>query len=144
MDDKPPTSIVRSRSPQSGTPIAALVYMKARESHLRFIEAQRLRTTSGRLDVAVVVSPTNATLGTFDGVLVDPGARRVEFYVIESPEGSRHYLVPQMPARLDASHQALEVDLEADELDQLDDMEPGRFPRFSDEDLMSALFHART
>jgi len=118
--------------------------MNARESHLRFIEAERLRTTAGRLNVAVVVSPTNATLGTLDGVLVDPGARRVEFYVIESAEGSRHYLVPQMPARLDASKQALEVDLEAEDLDRLDEAEPERLARFSDDDLMTALFRART
>jgi hypothetical protein len=118
--------------------------MNARESHLRFIEAERLRTTAGRLNVAVVVSPTNARLGTLDGVLVDPGARRVAFYVIESAKGSRHCLVPQMPARLDASQQALEVDLEAEDLDQLDDAEPERFARFSEDDLMTALFGART
>jgi hypothetical protein len=117
--------------------------MTGRASRLRFIEAQRLETPAGRLDGALVVSPTNATLGTLDGVLVDPGARRVEFYVVESTQRSRRYLVPQMPVRLDASNQALEVDLEADDLDQLDDLEPGSCPRFSDEDLITALFHAR-
>jgi hypothetical protein len=116
--------------------------MDTQDSRLKFIEAQRIETPVGRLDGALVVSPTHATLGTLDGVLVDPRARRIEFYVVESAEHSRHYLVPQMPARLDASHQALEVDLETDDLDQLDDVELGTFPRFSDDDLMNALFHA--
>jgi hypothetical protein len=123
-------------------PIAWRMAMDTGQSRLKFIEAQRIETPVGRLDGALVVSPTNATLGTLDGVLVDPGARRIEFYVVESAEGSHHYLVPQMPARLDASHQSLEVDLETDDLDQLDDVEPGRFSRFSDDDLMNALFHA--
>jgi hypothetical protein len=118
--------------------------MHARESRLKFIEAQRIETPVGRLAGAQVVSTTNAILGTLDGVLVDPGARRIAFYVVESAERSRHLLVPQMPARLDRSHQALEVDLEADDLDQLDEVEPAGFPRFSDDDLMNALFRANT
>lgn len=118
--------------------------MHALGSRLKFIEAQSIETPVGRLGGAHVVSPTRATLGTLDGVLVDPGARRVAFYVVESAERSRHFLVPQMPARLDASHQALEVDLEADDLDQLDEVEPAKFPRFSDDDLMNALFRAHT
>ena len=116
--------------------------MDTQESRLKFIEARSIETPVGRLDRALVISPTNATLGTLDGVLVDPAARRIEFYVVESAEGSRHYLVPQMPARLDASHQSLEVDLETDDVDRLDDVEPAGFPRFSDDDLITALFHS--
>jgi hypothetical protein len=117
--------------------------MKPAES-LRFIEAQRIETPSGRLAGAQVVGRTNETLGTLNGVLVDPGARRVAFYVVDSAERSRHVLVPQMPARLDARHHALEVDLGADDLDQLDEVEPTRLPRFSDDDFMNALFRAHT
>jgi hypothetical protein len=125
-------------------PIALVTSMGTRDSRLKFIEARWIETPVGRLDRAPVISPTNATLGTLDGVLVDPGARRIAFYVVESAERSRHFLVPQMPARLDASHQALEVDLEADNLDELDVVEPAKFPRFSDGDLMNALFRAHT
>jgi len=114
--------------------------MVARGSRLRFIEARRIETPAGRLHGALVVSATNATLGTLDGVLLDPAARRVEVYVVESAQRSRHYLVPQMPARLDASHPALEFDLEREDVDRFDDVEPGTFPRFSDDDLMTALF----
>jgi hypothetical protein len=118
--------------------------MDTQDSRLKFIESRSIETPVGRLDRALVISPTNATLGTLDGVLVDPAARRIEFYVVESAEGSRHYLVPQTPTRVDASHQSLEVDLETDDVDRLDDVEPAIFPRFSDDDLMTALFHAHT
>ena len=114
------------------------------ESRLRFIEARRIETPAGHLAGAQVVNRTNETLGTLNGVLVDPGARRVAFYVVESAARSRHVLVPQAPARLDASHEALEVCLDSDDLDQFDEVEPARLPRFSDDDLLTALFQAHT
>jgi hypothetical protein len=126
-------------------PIAGDPGMNAAESHLRFIEAGRIRTSSGGLDGALLISPRNATLGKLDGVLVDPSLRRVRYYVVESPgPGHAHHLVPLMPARLDAGRRVLEVDLESQDIDQLDDVEPADLTRFSDDDLITALFHSQT
>ena len=112
------------------------------ETRLRYIEAARIDSPAGKLDDALVVSTSNATLGKLEGVLVDPTLRRVRFYVIESGRRSEphHYLLPQMPARVDTARRSLEVDFDTDDLDQLDDVEPDTFPRFSDEDLITAMF----
>src|SRR5262245_39067638 len=117
------------------------------ETQLRYIEASLIGSPAGKLDDALVVSPSKATLGKLEGVLVDPALRRVQFYVIESgrpTETHHHYLLPLMPARLDTNRRSLEVDFDTGDLDQLDDVEPDTLPRFSDEDLITAMFASPT
>jgi hypothetical protein len=104
------------------------------------VAADRVDTPAGRLNDTVVVNPSNTTLGKLTGIVVDPVGRQVCGYVIESRKwlSSRQYLVPP-PARFDWERHALEVDLEEAELDEL---EPHTFQRFSDDDLIAALFHS--
>ena len=110
---------------------------------LKFLDADRVDTPAGRLDGAMVVSPTHATLGRLDGVLIDPRHRKVRYYVLDAGGGSpRHLLLPLTATRLDRNHRTLEVDVEADEIDQLDEVDPTRLPRFGDDDLLTALFHS--
>jgi hypothetical protein len=117
--------------------------MESPASALRFVDADRVDTPAGRLNDTVVVNPANATLGKLAGIVVDPVGRQVRGYVIESRKwlSSRTYLVPPVPVRLDSRRHALEVDLEET---QLDEVEPHTFPRFSDEDLLAALFHSQS
>jgi hypothetical protein len=111
-------------------------------SVLRFVDADQVDTPAGRLNDTVVVNPSHATLGKLAGIVVDPIARQVRGYVIESRKwlSLRRYLVPPVPARLDRQHHTLEVDLDET---QLDEVQPHTFPRFSDDDLIAALFRAR-
>jgi hypothetical protein len=114
------------------------------DARLRYIDAPQVDTPAGRLKGTTLVSPTNATLGTLDGIVVDPIDRRVLFYVFKSPGWfSHHYLLPQMPARLNSERHTLEVEVEAADVEQLDEVELTSFPRFSDEDLLRAMFHSR-
>jgi len=109
---------------------------------LKYVAAHRIDTPAGRLGGAVLVSPTHAQVGKLDGVLVDLLDRKVRYYVIESGGrvSPRHYLLPLTATRLDREHHALEVDVEANEIQRLDEVEPDRLPRFDDNDLMAALF----
>jgi hypothetical protein len=120
--------------------------MDSSNASLKFIGADRITTSAGSLDGAVLVSRSHAPFGKLDGVLVDPSLRRVQYYVVESLESaaSRHYLVPSHPMRLDRTQRELEVDLDRDDIDQLDDVEPDTLPRFSDDDLLTALFRSQT
>jgi len=115
--------------------------METSASGLRFIDAGRVDTPAGRLNDTVVVNPSHATLGKLTGIVVDPVGRQVRGYVIESRKwlSSRRYLVPPVPARLDRSGHALEVDLDET---QLDEVGPHTFEQFSDDDLIAALFHS--
>lgn len=125
----------------------ALAYVRgvtAIDEGLRYIDAGRLDTPAGRLGHAPILSPTHMPLGKLDGIVVDPARRQVRYYVVEQPGWfrSRHYLLPLAPARLDRGRNALEVDVESLDVKRLDEVEPETFPRFSDDDLLTALFHS--
>jgi len=124
--------------------VAAEMGMNALNADLRYIDAARVDTPAGRLGHAPLVSPTKEPLGKLDGIVVDPVSRQVRYYVVESPGWftSRHYLLPLTPARLDRDRNAVELDVDADEISHLDQVEPDAFPRFSDDDLMTAMFHS--
>ena len=119
--------------------------MTSIEPRLRYLNADHVDTPAGRLDGTVLVSPRQARLGKLEGVLVDPERRQVRYYVLERKRGlfsSRHYLLPLTATRLDRDHRTLEVDVEDDEILQLPEVDPDDLPRFSDDDLLTALFHS--
>ena len=113
--------------------------MDTMDDNLRFIEANQLRTTADRFNGAtVVVSPADTVFGKLVGALIDPPRRHVSFLVVESRRFlSRHqYLVPFDTARFDSEQNALRVD--ADET--LHEVRVDQFARFSDKDLLDAMF----
>ena len=119
---------------------------------LKYLDAHRIDTPAGRLDGAVLVSPTHEPVAKLDGVLIDPHQRKVRYYVVQSRYvaenhgriSSRHYLLPLTATRLDRDRRTLEVDLEADDIQRLDEVDPERLPQFDEGDLMTALFAARS
>ncbi len=133
----------------AGTAIAKDPAMES-VAPLKYVDAHRIDSPAGRLDGAVLVSPTHEPVGKLDGVLIDPRQRKVRYYVVQSRYAvesrgrisSRHYLLPLTATRLDRDHRTLEVDLEADELQRLDEVDPDRLPQFDEGDLMIALFAA--
>lgn len=112
---------------------------------LRFVEADRVETPAGRLKDFTAVSPTNATLGKLDGVLVDPSQRQVRYYVVKATGRliSRRYLVPAEPAPLETERRTLQLDLEPKELSSCAETDPDSFSRFSAEDAVEAMFAKR-
>ncbi len=119
--------------------------MESIEPRLRYLDAHHVDTPAGRLEGAVLVSPTKARLGRLDGVLIDPQRRQVRYYVVEAKRGffsSRHFLLPLTATRLHRDQHTLEVDIEVDQMRQLDEIEPDDLPRFSDDDLITAIFNS--
>jgi hypothetical protein len=119
--------------------------MTSMEPRLRYLDARRVDTPAGRLDGTVLVTPANATLGTIDGVLIDPLRRQVRYFVVDTPDeesSHHHFLLPLTAGRLDRERHALEVDVDADEMQHLDEAELDELPQFSDDDLLMAMFHS--
>ena len=114
------------------------------DSTLRYIAAKHVDTPSGRLDGTVLVSPREETVGLLDGMIIDPIERSVRYFVVRTRNllKTHRHLVPAMPARLDSEHKRLHVDIEADELPQLPQVRSNTFERYSDDDLIAALFAA--
>ena len=113
---------------------------------LRFVEAENVETPAGRLNDFVLVSPTDAKLGTLDGVVVSPLERQVRYYVVKTGGWlySRRYLLPATPARLESDRHALQVDLEPEDLNELPRTDLHQFASFSDTDLLDTIFAARS
>jgi PRC-barrel domain protein len=112
------------------------------ETRLRYLDAAHVETPMGRLSDMAILSPTAGKVGKLDGIVFDPFGRHVCYFVVKSRRGlkSRQYLLPVTTARIDSKHRTLEVDLEPDDLHQLSELRSDSFPRFSDDDLISALF----
>ena len=116
--------------------------MDAHATNLRYLKADRLRTAAGGLDGAPVVNPAHRTLGTLAGALVDPIGRQVCYWVIESGHWplKHRYALPLSTTRLDPDRQALLVDADAGDLQ---DVRAERFSPFSENDLIAAMFSPR-
>jgi hypothetical protein len=108
--------------------------------NLRFIETKQLRTTADHINGStVVVSPSDTVFGKLVGALIDPPQRHVRFLVVESGRTfSRHqYVVPFDTAQFDSRQNALRVDAGDDALHEV---QVDQFERFSDKDLLDAIF----
>lgn len=116
--------------------------MEQMDSTLRYIGAEDVETPSGRLDGTVLVSPHEETVGRLEGIVIDPIRRNVRYFVVASRAWlqSHRHLVPVTPARLDVERKALHVDIEPDDLPRYRQVRAGMFPKYSDDDLMAALF----
>jgi hypothetical protein len=116
--------------------------MEQVDSALRYIAAEHVDTPAGRLDGTVLVSPSDETVGRLDGMIIDPMERRVRYFVVRSRNWlkTRLHLVPAAPARLDSEHRTLHVDINAEDLPRLREIRSDAFQRYSDDDLIAALF----
>ena len=116
--------------------------MDASATNLRYLKADQLRTAAGGLDGAPVVSPAHTTLGTLAGALVDPIRRQVCYWVIESGRWpmKHRYALPLSTTRVDPARQALLVDVDAGDLQEV---RAEQFAPFSEEDLIAAIFSPR-
>jgi hypothetical protein len=111
---------------------------------LRFVEAKRLETSAGSLTDAVLISPSDKTLGKLDGVIVNPSQRRVCYYVVKSRSGFRthRHLLEAIPAALEPHRGVVRIEAEPEDLTDLSEIAPQSFRPFSDDDLIDAMFAA--
>lgn len=112
------------------------------KARLRYLNATQIEgplASFARLDVR---SREDQTIGRLDGILIDPMERCVRYFVVDDDGSRRHhrYLIPLAPTRLDAGRRALCVDVTTSDVERCEDFEDASFPRFSDDDLLTALF----
>ena len=118
--------------------------MEQANSTLRYVAAEHIDTPTGPLDGAVVVSPNDETIGTLDGMVIDPIERHVRYFVVRSRKWltSHLHLAPATPARLDSGRKALHVDIGPEDLRQLREIRSDTFQRYSPDDLIAGMFRA--
>ena len=117
------------------------------KSDLRYLAASRVQSPVGELADVEVRGSDDRKIGSLEGVLLDPAERRLRFFVVQTPGWlrKRRYLLPSdWPARVDAHGPSLHVDLDGDALARCPEFEKSSVPEYSDDDLLTALFHRRT
>ena len=113
--------------------------MDANDANLRYIDAERLRIPAVAAGRSVLMGRRGTILGKLSGILVDPMRRQVRYLIVESRTwlATHHYSVPLDVTRVDRDQKALLVDVEADALSEVQVRD---IPKFSDEDLIDAMF----
>jgi hypothetical protein len=107
---------------------------------LRYLDAARVRHRSGTFAGVCVCTEQNEPLGSLEGVLVEPGERRLRFYVVKRQElpAAECYLVPAAAQTvLDAARATLRVDVDPADLERLDDT---TVHPFTDDDMLAVMF----
>jgi hypothetical protein len=115
---------------------------QGRHTDLRYLEAEHVRCPEGTLADLSVCTRDDEALGAIDGVLVDPVARRLRYFVVESPARvlrRRYLLRADAPATFDRGARRLRVEADAGELER-EGFDADAVPRFSDEDVVTAIF----
>ena len=114
----------------------------ADRERLCYLDAASLQGPFPTCDGVKVWNEEDGVIGRLDGVLLDPGARHVQYLVVAAGGTFRRhrYLVPFDDVRVDTQHRAFCVDVQKRELADCEEFEPQAFHPFSDNDLMAALF----
>jgi hypothetical protein len=115
----------------------------ASSANLRFVDASRLRALGEpELSSAIVRGAADAVLGKLTGALIDPLQRRVCFLVVQAGHwfSRRHFALPIGAVRLDRERHGLLMDVDRDTLREVN---AERFARFSDADVLDAMFAPR-
>jgi PRC-barrel domain len=112
------------------------------DARLSYLEAESVLGPFLTCKDVSVRNDEDGDLGQLDGIVVDAEARQVRYLVVAAGGifSRRRYLLPFSPTRVDANRHALCVDAHKTDLACCERFEPGAFHRFSDNDLVNALF----
>jgi hypothetical protein len=114
-------------------------------ARLSYLDAESVRGPFPTCKNVSVWNEDDGNLGQLDGIVVDAEARQVQYLVVAAGgtfSRRRRYLLPFSAARVDASRRALCVDANKTDLALCERFDSRAFHRFSDDDLLSALFAA--
>ena len=109
---------------------------------LCYLDAASLKVPFATCDDVEVWNDQDGMIGRLDGILLDPGARHVQYLVVAAGGTFRRhrYLLPFGDVRVDVQHHAFWVDVHKSDLPCCEEFQPTAFHRYSDDDLMPALF----
>ena len=116
----------------------------ATESALRYLEADHVEGPVGKLGRLELCTVDDEKLGVLDGVLIDPAARRVRYFVVKSNgwlKRNRYLLPADDVAHVEAGHRILRIEAPAVALPR-EKFDAASVPAFSDEDVITAMFAA--
>lgn len=94
--------------------------------HLCFVESRQLKVPmADRLDVWTL---QGQRIGSLDGIVVDADEQRAWYLVVDRGRFRPNRCLIPLPAQLDIVHQALRVDTNELDIDELPSFDPRTFP----------------
>jgi PRC-barrel domain protein len=115
---------------------------RASEDALRYLNADQVDSPAGNLGHLELCTVDDEKLGVLEGVLIDPGARRIRYYVVKSGgwlKRDRYLLPADDVAHVEADQRILRIDATAAALPR-ETFDAASVPPFSDEDALAAIF----
>jgi hypothetical protein len=107
---------------------------------LRFLDASRVASPAGTLADLELCSRDNRPVGRLEGVLIDPSARRVRYFVVKSPGRQRRYLLTaDTPLHVELAPRRGRVESAHADL-KLEPFDPDSVLPFSADDAVTAMF----
>jgi hypothetical protein len=110
---------------------------------LCYLNASKVESPAGALAHLDVQTEDGEQIGALDGVLIEPTARRIRYYVVALGRrfGRRRYLLPaDAPAQLEGAMKALRFRIDPTSLKACREFRKGDVREFSDTDVLSAMF----
>jgi len=111
---------------------------------LRYLGPDHAKIAGERCEGMTIRSATGRALGRVQGFIVDPVARRLKYFVVRTSGllglTGDDRLVPITAARVNLEERAIELLADQDDLDRTDRFSQTRFPAFTDEDYLTAIF----
>ena len=110
---------------------------------LCYLEASKVEGPDGDLAGLTVQTQADETLGTLDGVLIDPLQRRLRYFVVETRgllRRKRYLLSADVPVSVEPERHRLRVDAANDDVPLSDEFDARTVRAFSSEDAIDAMF----
>jgi len=107
---------------------------------LRFLDADKVASPAGQLSGFELCSRDHEMVGTIDGVLIDPPARRVRYLVLKIANQANHCLLPvETSVQMDAVPRIGWIDGARADLD-LEPYDLASAREFTADDAITAIF----
>ncbi len=109
---------------------------------LRYLQADHVESSVGNLGRLELCTMDDEKLGVLEGVLIDPAARRLRYFVVKSGgwfTRGRYLLAADDVARVEADQHILRIDASAAALPR-ESFDPATVAAFSDDDVITAIF----
>jgi sporulation protein YlmC with PRC-barrel domain len=116
--------------------------LRSRMSELCYLVASKVESPAGVLSDLSVLTADGKPLGTVAGVVIEPAARRVRHYDVQSTGwfSRRHYLLEaDQLVQLEGERKAVRLRA-TDEVREVRNLDPRALRPFSDDDLLAAMF----
>jgi hypothetical protein len=114
-------------------------------SQLCYLDASKVETPAGLLSKLDLLTADGKPFGSIEGVVIEAAARRVRYFDVQSSKWfrrRRYLLEADQLAQLEPQRKALRLRAES-EVAEVQDLDTGTLRRFSDDDLLTALFSSR-